>query len=109
MQAFGIGPCDILKVAHHGSKGSSSEAFLKAVRPKAAWISCGMNNSYGHPHRELIKRLQRVTENIYISAQCGECIVSTDGNFTKTVVWTWIDSYNNMQEVSWNNEIQNGQ
>lgn len=109
MKAFGIGPCDVLKVAHHGSKGSSTQAFLDYVRPAAALISCGKDNSYGHPHKELIKRLQRVTENICISAQRGEWIVSTNGNFIKIVVWTWMDSYNNMQEVSFDNEIQNGQ
>ncbi len=42
---------DVLVVGHHGSDTSSSEDFLKAVHPRLALISCGVDNSYGHPHR----------------------------------------------------------
>lgn len=49
---------DVLKAAHHGSKGSTSEEFLAAVRPALAVISCGRNNAYGHPHRETLDRLE---------------------------------------------------
>lgn len=55
---------EVLKVAHHGSKNSSKEAFLDCVSPKQAVISCGKNNSYGHPHREVIERLETRTERI---------------------------------------------
>lgn len=48
----------ILKVAHHGSKTSSSEQFLKLVNPNAALIGIGKNNRYGHPNKEVIDRLQ---------------------------------------------------
>ena len=51
-------PCDILKVGHHGSKTSTSDAFVKWLKPKVGIISCGKNNSYGHPHSEVIKTLQ---------------------------------------------------
>ena len=50
--------CDILKVAHHGSKSSSSEAFLDAARPQIAVIQCGRNNFYGHPHKQTLDRLK---------------------------------------------------
>ena len=50
--------CDILKVAHHGSKSSSSEAFLDAVKPRIAVIQCGLNNFYGHPHKQTLERLE---------------------------------------------------
>ena len=47
---------DVLKVAHHGSSGSSCEEFLEAIQPKISLISCGKNNSYGHPHQETLDR-----------------------------------------------------
>ncbi|MBP3543972.1 MAG: DNA internalization-related competence protein ComEC/Rec2, partial [Lachnospiraceae bacterium] len=50
---------EVLKVAHHGSKNSSSEEFLEAVSPQIAVISCGMNNRYGHPHENVIERLDK--------------------------------------------------
>lgn len=50
--------CDILKVAHHGSKSSSSEAFLDAVAPDIAVIQVGSGNFYGHPHAQTIERLR---------------------------------------------------
>ena len=49
---------DILKVGHHGSKGSSIERFVEAVNPKIALIGVGENNKFGHPNNEVIKRLQ---------------------------------------------------
>ena len=53
-----ISDCDVLKVAHHGSKNSSSEEFLNIVSPKIAVISAGQRNTYGHPHLETIERLK---------------------------------------------------
>ena len=52
---------DVLKVGHHGSKGSTSAAFLDAVRPKLAAISVGANNSYGHPTARTLGRLAGIT------------------------------------------------
>lgn len=56
---------DILKVAHHGSKSSSSEKFLKQVMPKIAVIQVEKDNSYGHPHDVIIKRLEKMGIEIY--------------------------------------------
>lgn len=60
----GIGQVDILKVAHHGSRGATSEEFLELIRPEIAVISCGSNNRYGHPHAELLERLEQVGSDI---------------------------------------------
>ena len=50
----------ILKIAHHGSKTSSSKAFLEAVKPKIALIGVGENNKFGHPYQEVIEKLQNM-------------------------------------------------
>ena len=62
---------DMLKVAHHGSRGTTSETFLKQVRPAVAIISCGRNNRYGHPHEELLERLEAEGSMIISTAQSG--------------------------------------
>lgn len=67
---------DILKVAHHGSKYSSDAAFLEKVSPKAAIISCGANNLYGHPHEETINRLKRTEAEIFRTDEDGSILVS---------------------------------
>ena len=46
---------NILKVAHHGSKNSTTKSFLEEFQPQKAIISAGKNNLYGHPHKETIK------------------------------------------------------
>ena len=50
--------CDLLKVAHHGSKYSSSTGFIEACSPSAAIISVGANNFYGHPSPDTLDRLE---------------------------------------------------
>jgi competence protein ComEC len=67
----------VLKVGHHGSRWSSSEAFLKAVNPKAAIISCGRDNNFGHPHPETLERLKGV--HIYRTDQQGAITLESDG------------------------------
>lgn len=54
-----------LKVAHHGSKGASSEIFLEQVKPDVSVISCGKKNRYGHPHKETLKRLENIGSKVY--------------------------------------------
>lgn len=63
--------CDILKVAHHGSKSSSSEAFLDAANPDIAVIQCGLNNFYGHPHKQTLGRLQERGIKVFRTDQSG--------------------------------------
>lgn len=64
-------PVNILKVAHHGSKYSSSTGFLEGFDPDWAVISCGAGNRYGHPHVETIERLQGVNARILQTQNCG--------------------------------------
>ncbi|MBQ7994885.1 MAG: MBL fold metallo-hydrolase [Bacilli bacterium] len=49
---------DVLKAGHHGSKTSSCKEFLECITPEVAIISCGKNNRYGHPHKEVIERME---------------------------------------------------
>lgn len=63
---------DILKIPHHGSKSSSSEDFLAAIRPKIALIVANKNNPFGHPNPEIITRIQHFTKKIFITKKQGE-------------------------------------
>ncbi len=94
MEAWGISGCDVLKVAHHGSKNSTEDYFLSHVRPKIALISCGRDNFYGHPHGELLRRLEMAKCKTYVTSWDGELIIETDGKYIKTVVWGQGDRYN---------------
>lgn len=58
-------PSDVLKVAHHGSRGASSDDFLYHVKPQLALISSGAQNRYGHPHTEALDRLRSAQAQIF--------------------------------------------
>ena len=62
----------ILKVAHHGSKSSSTEDFLELVNPKIALIGVGANNNFGHPSSKVLERLKQFTNLIYRTDEYGE-------------------------------------
>ena len=95
MAASGLAlSADVLKIGHHGSSTSTSNAFLKAVSPAFAVISCGEGNSYGHPHKETLEKLEAAGIQVLrtdllgdITAQWGE-----DGV-------TWAYSGNNAAEL----------
>lgn len=70
---------DVLKIAHHGSKYSSSPEFLAAVSPQIAVISCGANNTYGHPAKEVLNNLQNFAINVRRTDQGGDVIIKSDG------------------------------
>ena len=69
----------ILKVAHHGSKNSTSEEFLEAANPKLAIISCGEGNRYGHPHEETLERLEKADIPRFCTKDYGAITVTVAG------------------------------
>lgn len=69
---------DVLKIAHHGSKTSTTEEFLKAVDALMAIIEVGKDNKYGHPHREVLDRLANL--EIFQTGKDGNIEILSDGN-----------------------------
>lgn len=70
---------DILKVAHHGSRNGSSSEFLRKVNPTLAIIQCGKDNSYGHPHYEVLKRFENTQAKLMRTDKNGTIVIRTDG------------------------------
>ena len=71
---------DVVKVPHHGSRTSSTEAFVTAVQPKLAVISVGQKSMFGHPHREVVERWQAIGAEVLTTGRSGMITVTTDGN-----------------------------
>ena len=70
--------CNVLKVGHHGSTTSTSDAFLAAADPDLADISCGKGNSYGHPHAETVEKLEKAGVQILRTDEEGTIILCSD-------------------------------
>ncbi|MBQ8518103.1 MAG: MBL fold metallo-hydrolase [Agathobacter sp.] len=86
MLASGIDlDCEVLSVGHHGSASSTSEHFLEATTPEYAVISCGKDNEYGHPHKEVVQLLENMQIDVFRSDVQGTVIASTDG---ETITWS---------------------
>ncbi len=77
---------DILVLPHHGSRSSSSWPFLKTVKPKLALISAGYHNQFGHPHREVLQRLNKLGITTYNTARSGEVIVRLSDDQQKPLI-----------------------
>ena len=75
----GLLDCDLLKVGHHGSDTSSSQAFLDAVTPVYAVISCGEGNSYGHPIQAILARYEAMKAEIYRTDLEGSIVFTSTG------------------------------
>lgn len=76
---------NILKVAHHGSKSSSSEEFVNNVNPEVAVIGVGKNNKYGHPSAQTLETLGKINSEIYRTDLCGEIYIKVSKNGKITV------------------------
>jgi len=70
---------DVIKIGHHGSRTSTSAAFLDAVEPLAAVISVGGNNRFGHPHADVLARLNNRGIQILRTDEMGTIVMATDG------------------------------
>lgn len=75
---------DVYKVGHHGSSTASSGKLLKAVSPEYAVISCGEDNSYGHPHAEVLNNLRAMKTEVFRTDEQGSIIAASDG---KKITW----------------------
>jgi competence protein ComEC len=70
---------DVLKVGHHGSSTSSTDAFVAAVRPRVALVSVGAANTYGHPSIAVVRALGAAGAQVLRTDQLGSVVVKTDG------------------------------
>jgi len=70
---------DLLKIGHHGSRSSTTEAFLAKVNPKYAVISCEVGNDYGHPHKETMDKLKNKNIPVYRTDELGTIIATSNG------------------------------
>ena len=70
--------CNVLKVGHHGSTTSTSDAFLSACDPDLAVISCGKGNSYGHPHKETLDKLEAAGIPVLRTDEEGTIVLCSD-------------------------------
>lgn len=75
---------DVYQVGHHGSKTSSSQAFLEAIEPDWAVISCAEGNSYGHPHARTLNTLRSMGINVFRTDEQGSIVAFSDG---KDITW----------------------
>ena len=71
---------DVYKAGHHGSRTATSEEFFEAVSPSSAVISCGEDNSYGHPHAQTLNTFRMNGVKVYRTDEEGTIIAVSDGN-----------------------------
>lgn len=85
-------PITLLKVSHHGSRYSTTDAFLSAAAPSLAFISAGANNNYGHPHAETLQRLKEHGCTYYSTIDCGAITINIKPSCI--TIKKYIDLYN---------------
>lgn len=74
---------DVFKAGHHGSRTSSNETLLEQIQPTYVVISCGADNSYGHPHEEALNRFQTYCDKIYRTDMDGTVICKVENGELK--------------------------
>ncbi len=85
IENYNLGPIDILKIGHHGSKTSTSEELIKDILPKYSVISVGLNNKFNHPSLETINVLKKYNSVIYRTDEVGNIIFVIDNNTLKNI------------------------
>ncbi|MEF9991933.1 MAG: ComEC/Rec2 family competence protein [Romboutsia sp.] len=75
-----IGDVDVLKAGHHGSHTSSGYDFVKAISPEYAIVMCGVDNRYGHPHKEVVDTFKEFGVKVHRSDECGDIVFTSTGN-----------------------------
>ena len=75
---------DVIKVGHHGSRSSSTDEFIRAVSPKYALITCGLGNTYNHPHGETMDTLRKYNVSVFRNDMHGEITLISDGKTITT-------------------------
>ena len=89
--AGALARCDVLKVPHHGSRTSTTEDLLNAVRPQVAVISAGADNSYGHPHAAVLERLAQHGVQVLRTDRDGLVAIRSDGQRLTVDTGRWMD------------------
>lgn len=98
---------DVLKVGHHGSRSSTTEAFLNKVNPKYAVISLGKGNDYGHPHKSTMDRLKSKNIPIYRTDESGTIVATSNGKTISFSAKAGSYIYNDNNKSSSNNNDNN--
>ncbi|MEP6961656.1 MAG: ComEC/Rec2 family competence protein [Acidobacteriota bacterium] len=89
LEANAVRPADVLKLGHHGSRTSTTQEFLDAVAPAIAVVSAGFENSFGHPHPDVLHRLEARHSTILRTDLEGLATVRTDGQHLLFDIDTW--------------------
>ncbi len=100
--------CDVLKVPHHGSKSSSSQAFVAAARPSTAIVAVGKGNPYHHPSDEVLKRYENAGSRVYRTDRDGAVFITLDGNEVKTTRWNSLKLQQVFPTGQAKEELENG-
>ena len=87
----------VFKSAHHGSSTSNSKSFIDAINPKICIISCGPDNSYGHPHEEVMEDLISRQCKVFRTDTDGDIVVVTDGEKVNCITSGKINSASTLE------------
>lgn len=74
-----VGDVDVFKAAHHGSRTANTMTLLNAVKPEYVVVSCGADNTYGHPHLAALQNFAAIGATAYSTEKSGTVIMTTDG------------------------------